>query len=289
MPASYQSCKLSDDPNDTSRCDNLLPAGFEGLKPKDGPLLQSLLAQVQAIKLQSPPYGEVIEERQGNSTCAGIGGANNPVVRYSAPEALLALPWSEGSGTRQIVTAVFEVRTDKGCMEGKYGLRKAASGWTRLVQFVSTTVKANAKHDPTRNVPLGLWTSWAIASKTNGNGDTTYRLENLSHGEYLLCGTMHDSTDKQTAAFLGCEAQSGLYSAAKSGVFGQRVSLDSAIALFKAGDSTARRIVLQRLNKNQRDVGQFKPYAKTVKRADFYSLTLAAWGRCGNLGCCALE
>ncbi len=286
VPAVQSECTITDDLTDKSRCDNLLPNDFEKY-PNNSPVIESLLSTVQRIELQTLPDGEVTEERQANWTCAGIGGANNPIVRYRAPKALLSLP-SAGSKQRKVVTAVFEVVSDKGCHEWKYRLRKKASGWNREAQFVSTDVVEGVVHDPKRDVKIGKWTSWAIVKKDQ-NGVAVFKLEKLSNGDYLLCGTTHDSTDSMTVAFLGCDAQRALYSAAKSNAFGANVTLDSAIALLKARDTTATRIVSQRFARSPINATRYKSFARKVEESRFFSLTLAAWGRCGNLGCCALE
>lgn len=260
----FTECAITDDLKVADRCDNVLMVDFDRQR-KNSAFVKTVRDRVLSVKLLPGPAGEDTQDRKAKRRCNILNSASKILnVRYQAPEALLHLPLS-GTGDRVIVTAKFEVKRDGDCLEATYGVKQKSDEWIRVLQFVSANTIANAVRDIKKDTKIGEWHSWAISVKTPVIGDSTFRLEHLKKGKYLLCAIVHDSIYHQNAAFLGCEAQRRLYSATKSRLFGASVSLDSAITLFKNHDTKARAAVGGAVS------------------------TLAAWGRCGNLGCCALN
>lgn len=249
-------------------CKNMLPDGWRAYAT-DAKVSQ-LGGIILAMKQLNPkPDLQVVHQhRRASVECRKDDQANENHtvdVAYFRPDAMDGFP-QHGTEKRDLVTAIIESDVDKNCMESLYGAVKAHGGWTRLVAFVvaktwSAPVPSTTSTD---DLSIGEWQSWAIEKKGNH-----FRHHELRRGAFVRCGFPHGSA-YGSVAFITCDDAARLHRKAAE----EQVSVKEPYAIAKAFSR-----LIARYNTGTDDK------IKALTTGDPFDAP--AWGRCGNLGCCA--
>ncbi len=253
-------CKVSD--TAAGRCLNLLPAGWDKWEG----------TELRALELSMDDVAKFlqltrVEQRREGGACDDR--SNRQVVTYEAPQDLQRMP-STGTGQRDLVVAIFtSKKAGNGCPDKRYGIAPDPKNKKRLYQFITVRTEAVMGH-PTGKFKIGTYRAWAL-TKNQGN---VYTLDSLGGGDYVSCN--HDKVYQPAAlGFYGCD---GLDSLTTSGARAAR-------SIY--GDGSVVSISWNVANLMRRDRSGAWGVLAFLRSFSFEELP--AWGRCGNMGCCAAE
>lgn len=205
--------------------------------------------------------------RDGRNSCNAAGAPKKTVsVILRAPLAMDSFPRA-GTSSRDFVVSLFKVVDNQGCNEKKYGVRDKHGESKAEYQFLTVRTNAASLPDGTSKV-IGSYKSWALVWQ-KVDKDRVYSVmpivdENGTQigGDYVQCGVPHKGTF--LAEFMDCPTAHRIAEeASKSARVSQTFNL---LARWYSQKQLPRRL-------------------QDVLRGD--PATDPAWGRCGNLGCCA--
>ena len=270
----YTECLPVDNPPPGSlECKNMLP-----LEASDGDdesdEIKDLAKFVRGLK---PVNNGTHEVREALFSCRNHSNNDDKAfdVTYNAPEAMQNFP-SGGTLGRDLVVAVFSADLDERCPEAAYGVRDKRSEsskkkWTRYVQFITVNTSKATPVNPQNTRPdsvIGSWLAWSISVKKLGMPGEEFRLDPVRmHGSYKLCGKPHKD-DSIAIAFLNCRDHRVLAEIVEEHRIPGVTTMGEALTLYAKRDTSIFRF---------------------LDRAPRLASRAAAWGRCGNLGCCAAE
>lgn len=257
-------CRITDDTTDPMRCANLLARDW-----KDGDVDSRAEALVNFVT-RLPRHAQVHNVFRKAYWACRFGGkeAKKFPVTLTVPQAIANFPLRQGTGTREVVSAVFLANSDENCREARYHHRalnkKTDEEWERVAQF--TTIESDPSDLPAANkTKIGTWRSYAISRMESSVGRFRYRFDGeLAKGKVYLC--QRDAGHTGDVAYISCEEYESLNQAVARRQLGGITTMEEAMQRFKAGDST----VHDKIRKN-REVSDSP-----------------AWMRCGDLGCCAM-
>lgn len=265
-------CSPKDDEPDS--CPNLLPDGWRS--SVDQASIRRVRRMILDMKPENPtPDLEIVRQRRRVSVeCRKDAPANESKrmkVVYWRPKGMDDFPVN-GSMQRDLVVGIFVSDDDNDCPEYRYGPMKKHGAYERDVQFVTVrarpTVPASASSRD--DVVIGEWRSWTIEKDSNGQ----WRFHELRRGAYVRCGFEHKA-DTGNIAFITCDDARRLHMAAQDAV--NPAAVGGATAVGRAFASLIAQY-------NEDDAA-----FRTQYRLESDPFDAPAWGRCGNLGCCASE
>jgi hypothetical protein len=242
---------IPDESGGDRTCGNLLPISWASD-------LDTLHARLQHTAVRDAVDSVT---RESKPSCAQNGGNPRKTlgILLQAPVAMDSFPRT-GTGTRELVTSLLNVKRDERCEEKRYGVLRFRGNSRESYEFIATSTGAASAPDGT-DKPIGKWTSWSLSWKTNG--PKQYVLLELTSGRFVQCGHVHPQADGDVA-FISCPA------ARRASDFASRTT---------SPDSAFRSIIAGVMRRGST--------ALALTRAD--PLTDPAWGRCGSLGCCSSE
>ena len=240
-------------------CGNLLPANWETLKDDAlKPVAEKLILLMKSYSRQA--FTTVVRQ-------ASMGCKTNPGKPDRTLDVLLRAPFAMdsfprvGTGGRELVISLFDVKRDERCAEERYDVLKNRGQSRESIEFSTvTSTAATAPGGTTKTI--GKWNSWALSWKTSGT-NKKYELVWLKTGQWKQCGHVHPATVGDVA-FISCQSANTL----------ARIAYRS-----KARDSSFQSLLVKFM---QRD-------STLMAQTDGDPFSDAAWGRCGSLGCCASE
>jgi len=263
-------------------CKNLLYPDWNTISGQ--PNLSALQARLNEIKKDLQETG-ANQLRVAGAECRLSGITSQPrMVRvvYDAPKDLLRFP-ENGTSGRDLVVGFMESIDDKDdCWESRYGIVRKYDGWTRLFHFITAnTDKASVPTPGAEDVAFGTWKSWSLYMRPNPNspGESEYKLDTLRRGAYVRCGTPH--LGPNDVAFIDCKTVHKIADSASKLV--EKMTTDARSRTTGAVRSIHQ--VFEVL------LAKYKTGDQMLLRALFSEgpSVESAWGRCGNLGCCAAE
>jgi len=241
-----------------------MPDGWQTWKDSD---LQKLADAVSRML----NHGTVTQTREIAADCVGgvPSKADSIVVNYAVPATAMAVFPTTGTKKRDLLIAVMSDSVRSRCWSARYSVQsKMGISAGRLLTFLTvTTDPGTALVGVDRQV--GRWTSWTI--KTNG-GDS-FQLVNTETGAFVSCGHEHFKDTAQikvTHAFINCGTADSI----------AKLAVEQVKAT--GGGRSAVAAAFDNLMLAYRD-GKREGSARDDR------ITESAWGRCGNLGCCAAE
>jgi len=270
---------------DPLECKNMLYQGWNtaGLQPA----LSRLKLRLDQIKgdLQEAGANQL---RVAGAECRLTAGAKTPrMVRviYGAPKDLLRFPEAGTDGRDLVVGFMDSVEDKDNCWESRYGVVRQYDGWTRLFHFITvSTVAATVPTPGDPDVAFGTWKSWSLYSRQDPNDPslTEFKLDTLRRGAYVRCGTPH--VGPNDVAFIDCRTVHKLVDSATK-VVNAGVVTSTSTNNGRAAAKPSVSFVFAGL------LAKYKLGEMSLLRAfDSEGPSVeSAWGRCGNLGCCASE
>lgn len=260
-PPAGRECEISDNPANSNRCINLLPARWDTLK---GTALTALGGKIEEML---PRGGEVVQERPASADCLGRSStaSENVTVGYRVPAAAMAVFPTTGTSGRELVIGVMTEKGAAKCSSQRYHVSSRFGSGPRTLSLL-TVATEKGEQIPGVNRQVGRWKSWSISSI-----DGVLTAVNTGSGAFVSCGHSHFTEKDQggvTHAFVSCENTDRLVQlararAGKAGRPDDSAEIDKVFAEYRDGNL---------LN----DITDSR-------------FTDSAWSRCGNLGCCAAE
>lgn len=270
-PTTVPECEPSDrDVPDVKKCSNLMPIIWRPDAPQT--MTEKDISAI-ADSVESMPRYALARRNRRSAKWRCRRNWFNPDsrafdVQYEIPAAVLNFPMA-GTGTRELVTAIFTPGDPDNCWERRYGVFDSTGAWKRKIQFITVTTAQGSVASGGPDIEIGKWRSWSINQRENPDGTKGFELQELEHGAYRRCGHMHDTTKVGDISFVSCDDAAKIYDAARRGI--------------KLNATDTRSATIAEL---------FAIYNKGKWR-DIPGVRLAgspfdapAWARCGNMGCC---
>lgn len=268
---SYTPC-VANQTATTNKCKNMLPSGWRTYStPQNKENLLRFLRELTPTTGQPNPIPDpkqrVTATRRTAAECNedASGGKKTVPVTYTRAVQMDNFP-SAGTNSQDLVVAIMVANNSIDCEEFRYGPIVNIGGRTRELQFVTVQTQ---RSDPASGTlgddrVIGEWQSWAVERI---NGDLKFR--EIRRGAYVLCGVVHPPAQYGELSFLNCKDATTLHKEAEATA---GAAAEGAVAI-----QFSRLIALY----NMRD-------PKVLGRLTDTPLEAPAWGRCGNLGCCAM-
>lgn len=264
-----------DAPVTPTTCTNLLAVGWDALPANQ---MQALADWVNALKPSQPTPGMDIvnHKRKASVVCRKGQNGNDDMfvdMEYVRPRAMENFPIN-GTKGRFLVTAVFSSIEDQNCMESRFGGVKTHADWRRIATFnAAKTKKTVPPSDDSRDdIVFGEWQSWAIEQQ---GSSSRYRMHELKRGAYVRCGFPH-GWDKGNLSYITCRDAAVLHAMADS-TAGPAVARSPMAMRSPAVEAEFSRLIARYNAGDQQLWNQLEDNP----------FEAPAWGRCGNLGCCA--
>ncbi len=262
-------------------CKNLLPENWNEVGA-DQDLLGRLALVLKALQESLPPEG-FTAVRVAGAECRLLDQAQQQRtvrVLLEAPDDMQRFPEGGTKGRDLVAGFLTSTADQENCWESRYGVVRRYDGWDREFHFISVRTRDATlpETDPLKeDVAIGFWKSWSLYSKPDpvNPRKKVYMLDELRRGAYVRCGTPH-LEEKGRVNFIDCTTLTTLSDSATkaAGVVGiSSVTGASVVAIF-ARLMEQYRVADTALLRKLRIEG---PGVES------------AWGRCGNLGCCAAE
>jgi hypothetical protein len=256
----------------TRKCPNLLALGWENFSSP-----ASLIGLASDLDRMRPPnpvenVDFVKQIRKATIECRKDKDENETKtvdVTYVRPKGMGEFPVN-GTGSADLVVALFVANADQDCPEFRYGAVKKQGAQGRVIQFA--TVRTQATVPPSESsrddIVIGEWRVWAIEKQGNN-----YRKHEVRRGAFVRCGFEH-STSIGNTAFITCGDARRLHQLARDSV---------GVSVAGDGPSAVDRAFAGLIAEYNRGDKAFRD--KLLLVGDPFEAP--AWGRCGNLGCCA--
>lgn len=235
----------------TAACRNMLPVNWKA----DPKWTAEFIEDEKRLPLTKRPKKA---DRKSLGQCQGTGANKKKfAMSYDAPVEMKNFP-SGGTGTNDLVVAVFTAEKVADCPEARYGvLDVKGNDKPGVVYFVTVRTDNVVPIVTPYDRRIGEWTSWKIYKNAAG----AYELEELRQGAYIQCGKRHDTSTFGDVDFTSCKT------AHVPPPPSQRIGLLDRYFTIRSANAS----VLQ----------DSLPISMRNDEID------PAWGRCGALGCCA--
>jgi len=254
-----------------------------GWKAFDATALQGIVDTVNAMVASS---NVLTQDRVLSRQCRATKTIATAAVKYRVPEAAMQEFPTTGTGEDDLLIAVMETDNKDSCWTQKYGIQSELGGHPRLVQFVTVrTISAAAL--PGVDQRVGQWRSWTIYRDPQ-KGLTLLETDN---GAFIACGHRHFGDPDQSRvqhAFIDCRTVAEIAKSAQSAQ-GSSATLQSSAAVLPSAAAPAAAPAAAAVAARFADLMLEYRIGKNPLRLTYDPTTESAWGRCGNLGCCAAE